>query len=70
MDLAGCEPERLTLEQQIALTGKWIALEIYTPEALPLRRIAAVGESAADCMRKIAEHGADPANFEYDLYHR
>ena len=32
----GRAPERLTLGERLALTGKFIALEIYTPEALPL----------------------------------
>ena len=33
----GRAPERLTLEERLALTGKFIALEVYTPETLPLR---------------------------------
>ena len=41
----GRAPERLNLDERLALTGKYIALEIYTPEALPLRRIEAIGDS-------------------------
>jgi hypothetical protein len=63
--LVGREPERLTLKEQLVLAGKWIALEIYTPEKLPLRRIVVIGDSAADCMRQIAAKGADPREFEF-----
>ncbi len=69
-DLIGAELDRLTLKQQIALGGSWIALEIYTPDNLALRRIAAVGDSAADCLRQIVGRGADPMAFEFRLYKR
>ena len=38
----GRSPDRLSLDEHRALTGKYIALEIYTPEDLPLRRIEAI----------------------------
>ena len=40
----GRAPEQLTLEERIALAGKFAAFEIYTPDSLPLRRIEAIGE--------------------------
>jgi hypothetical protein len=61
----GRAPERLTLEEQIALTGKFIALEVYTPEALPLRRIEAIGDSIEECARQLIERGHDPKLFEF-----
>jgi hypothetical protein len=61
----GRAPERLTLEERNALTGKYIALEMYTPEALPLRRIEAIGENIADCVRQLVSRGLDPARFEF-----
>lgn len=61
----GLAPDRLTLEERHALTGKYIALEIYTPEALPLRRIEAIGDSVADCVRQLTSRGLDPLRFEF-----
>jgi hypothetical protein len=45
--------------------GKFIALEIYTPEALPLRRIEAIGDSVEECVRQLTARGHDPAHFEF-----
>jgi hypothetical protein len=61
----GRAPEDLKLEERLALTGKFIALEIYTPEVLPLRRIEAIGDSIADCVRVLRERGLEPARFEF-----
>ena len=61
----GRAPERLTLEERLALVGKFIALEIYTPEALPLRRIEAIGDSVEECITQLASRGHDPAHFEF-----
>jgi hypothetical protein len=69
-DWIGRELDRLSLTEQLALAGRWIGLEIYTPEKLPLRRIAAVGDSAADCIRQIAARGADPRAYEFRPYNR
>lgn len=65
----GREPERLSLAERSALTGKWIALELYSPETLPLRRIAAVGDSVAECIRRLTERGLDPKRYEFLLFH-
>ena len=61
----GRNPDRLTLEERIALAGKWIALEVYTPATLPFRRIEAIGDSLADCLRMLQARGLDPAVFEF-----
>lgn len=65
----GRSPDRLTLEERARLTGKFIALEIYTPETLPLRRIEAVGDTLADCIRALKSRGLDPRNFEFTPLH-
>jgi hypothetical protein len=61
----GRNPDQLSLEERAALAGKYIALEIYTPDALPLRRIEAIGDSLEACVRMLKERGLDPANFEF-----
>ena len=61
----GHAPEDLNLQERKALTGKMIALEIYSPETLPLRRIEAIGDSAAECVTQLMARGLDPGNFEF-----
>ena len=61
----GRSPERLSLEERHALTGKYIALEIYTPEDLPLRRIQAIGDRLEECVAELAARGLDPLRFEF-----
>ena len=61
----GRSPDRLTLDERHALTGKYIALEIYTPDRLPLRRIEAIGDSVAECVRQLVARGLDPVQFEF-----
>ncbi len=64
-DVTGRAPERLTLEERTALVGKYVALEIYTPKNLALRRIEAIGDSVAECVRRLKERGLDPTAFEF-----
>ena len=61
----GRNPDRLTLTERQALAGKYIALEIYSPEAIPLRRIEAIGDSLAECLRSLKSRGLDPRQFEF-----
>jgi hypothetical protein len=61
----GRNPDRLTLEERTALARKMIALEIYSPATLPLRRIEAIGDSIDACIRMLRERGLDPRRFEY-----
>ena len=66
-DIIGRSPEQLSLEECAALAGKTIALEIYTPEALPLRRIEAIGDSAEECVGMLRSRNLDPRKFEFTL---
>lgn len=61
----GRNPDRLTPAERLALAGKFIALEIYSPETLPLRRIEAIGDSLAECLRSLKSRGLDPHHFEF-----
>ena len=63
--ILGRAPERLTLEEQTALAGKFIAMEIYSPETLPSRRIEALGDTVDDCIRQLTARGLDPKKFEF-----
>ena len=38
--------DSLTLRERWQLAGMWIATEMYSPEAVPLRVIEAIGSSA------------------------
>jgi hypothetical protein len=61
----GRNPDRLTLDERTALAGKYVAMEIYTPEALPLRRIEAIGDSIDACVRMLKQRGLEPLQFEF-----
>ena len=61
----GRNPDRLTLEERTALAGKYVAMEIYSPDTLPLRRIEAIGDSIEACVRTLKERGLDPMSFEF-----
>jgi hypothetical protein len=63
--ILGRAPERLTLQEQQVLAGKFVAMEIYSPEATPLRRIEAIGDSVEECIRQLAARGLDPKKFEF-----
>ncbi len=61
----GRSPEQLSLEERTALAGKTIAMEIYTPEVLPLRRIEAIGDTVEECIRMLRARSLDPRKFEF-----
>ena len=63
----GRAPERLTIEEQTALAGKFIALEIYSPDTAPQRRIEAVADSVEQCIGQLVARGLDPKRFEFQL---
>ena len=65
--LIGRAPERLSIDERAALAGRWIALEVYTPATLPLKRIEAIGASVVDCVKQLNERGLDPLIFEFVL---
>ncbi len=64
-EVLGRAPEQLSLEERRALAGSSIALEVYTPETLPLRRIQAIGDSVEACIAMLRARQLDPAKFEY-----
>jgi hypothetical protein len=63
--ILGRSPDSLSLAEQIELAGMTVALELYTPETVPLRRIEAIGETAGDCVAQLATRGLDPRRFEF-----
>lgn len=63
--LIGRSPERLSLAERRRFAGLWVALELYTPETLPLRRIEAAGRNVSECARQLAARGLSPVNFEF-----
>ena len=68
MDVAkiiGRSPERLSLDERRYIAGLWIALELYTPETVPLKRIEALGASVVECIRQLQQRGLDPRGFEF-----
>jgi len=68
--MIGRAPERLSLVERAALAGKWIALEVYTPETLPLKRIEAIGGSLSDCVTQLQQRGLDPRVFGFVVMNR
>lgn len=61
----GRSPESLTLEESLACAGQFIAIELYSPATLPLKRIEAIGGSAAACIEQLRARGLDPTMFEF-----
>ncbi len=61
----GRAPERLTIKEAQTLAGKFVALEVYSPETTPLRRIEAIGETPEECVSQLAARGLDPHRFEF-----
>ena len=64
--LVGIEFDGLNYEQRLALVGKFVALELYSPQTKPVRIIEAVADSPAGCIRDLRSRGLDPANFEFE----
>lgn len=63
----GRSPDDLTIQERHELAGQWIALEMYSPATLPLRLIAAIGRSPADCAAQLRAQGLDPSRFEFNI---
>ena len=63
--LIGKPLDGLSLADRWKFSGIWVALEIYTPQTMPLRMIEAVGGSAAECIQQLTSRGLDPARFEF-----
>jgi hypothetical protein len=65
--LVGRPIDGLTLPEQLTHTGRWVALEIYTPQKLPLRTIQAEGANVAECIAQLIGRGLEPGQFEFQL---
>lgn len=63
--LIGRPVDSLTLAERWKLAGKWIALELYTPQTLPLRNIEAIGDTAQECVAVLQQRGLDPEHYEF-----
>ena len=61
----GRSPDTLNYAERFELDGKWAAFEMYTPEKLPLRLFAAVGDSAVECRRQLVARGLSPSEYEF-----
>ena len=59
--------DSLSILERRQAAGQFAALEIYTPQTLPVRRIEAIGGSAQECVRQLAGRGLDPSHFEFVL---
>ena len=62
----GRNPDELKLPEISQLAGVWLALELYNPANLALRRIAALGDSPEAAIRA-ARTGKDPSNYQFIL---
>lgn len=67
MTYVGRSLDGMPLPERRALTGRWAAFEIYTPEKTPMRIIEAEGDSAAACLEALRARGLDPSKFEIVL---
>ena len=63
--ILGRSPEELNLQERIALARSWIALEVYSPKTIPLRRIEAVGDTVEECISLLRKRGLEPGKFEF-----
>jgi hypothetical protein len=57
--------EKLSITERKKFAGKWVALEIYTPDTTPEKLIQAVGSSPASCIEQLRERGLDPGRYEF-----
>jgi hypothetical protein len=63
--LTGKPIDGLTAAERWKNAGVWVAIELYTPQSMPLRQIAATGASAEECMAELSARGLDPTRFEF-----
>jgi hypothetical protein len=56
--------ESLTLAERWKWAGKWVALEMYSPQTVPLRNIEAIGNTATECVAVLKQRGLDPERYE------
>lgn len=60
----GHAPEELSLPLRESITGYWVALELYDPHRLPLRKIVAIAENPAGCLSQLEAKGLDLSHYE------
>lgn len=60
----GHAPEELPLPLRESLTGHWAAFELYSPQRLPLRKIAALGKTPSECFASLRAAGLDVTLYE------
>jgi len=63
--LLGKPIDGLTAAERWKNAGVWVAIELYTPQSMPLRQIAAAGASAEECLAELSGRGLDPTRFEF-----
>jgi len=63
--LIGQPMDGLRLADRWKFSGIWVALEVYTPQGMPLRIIEAVGANASECIRQLSSRGLDASQFEF-----
>jgi hypothetical protein len=63
-DALGHAPEELSLPLRESLTGYWVALELYDPHRLPLRKILAIADKPATCLAQLEAKGLDLSHYE------
>ena len=57
--------DSLSLAERWRIAGAWVALELYTPETVPLRIIEAIGPSAQACAEQLRGRGLNPTHYEF-----
>ena len=67
--LEGRVPDQLTIAERREFAGKWIAIELYDLNTMPLRRIEVMGDSVADCARQLQGKSLTPTGFEFLQIH-
>ena len=63
--LIGQPIDGMSLDDRWKFSGVWVALEVYTPQEMPLRIIEAAGASAQECIQQLASKGLDVSRFEF-----
>lgn len=56
----------LRLSDRLALVGCWVATQLYSPERLPLRVMAAIGRNPRECVEELQRQGLDPSLYHYE----
>jgi hypothetical protein len=57
--------DSLSLAERWGIAGSWIALELYTPQTVPLRIIEAIAPTAQGCIEQLRRRGLNPERYEF-----